>query len=88
MSRRPRSASPSLSDLPPEAVPDRILNTRQAAAYRGVSVPQWRRLYKRGDAPPPVRIGLRTYGWRLSVLAAAQAALPVATFPSERKGAK
>jgi predicted DNA-binding transcriptional regulator AlpA len=63
--------SPSLNSLPPEAVPGRILNSRQAAEYWGVSLPQWRRLYWQKKVPAPILIGVRKCGWRLSDLVAA-----------------
>jgi predicted DNA-binding transcriptional regulator AlpA len=60
-----------LAALPAESVAGRILNSRQASEYWGGSLPHWRRLYWRGDVPPPIRIGVRKCGWRLSDLAAA-----------------
>jgi predicted DNA-binding transcriptional regulator AlpA len=63
-----RRPMPSLAALPTEAVTGRILNSRQAAQYWGVSLPHWRRLYRARKVPTPIRIGDRKYGWRLGAL--------------------
>ena len=63
-----RRATPSLDVLPAEAIKGRILNSAQAAEYWGVSLPHWRRLYRAGKAPPPIKVGERKKGWRLHVL--------------------
>jgi predicted DNA-binding transcriptional regulator AlpA len=63
-----RRPTPSLAALPTEAVTGRILNSRQAAQYWGVSLPHWRRLYRARKVPTPIRIGDRKYGWRLGAL--------------------
>ena len=51
-----------------ELLRHRILNSAQAAAYSGFSLPHWRRLCRAGRAPAPIRIGERKLGWRLSDL--------------------
>lgn len=42
----------------------RILNSSQAAAFWGVSLPHWRRLYKASRVPSPIHISERKLGWR------------------------
>jgi predicted DNA-binding transcriptional regulator AlpA len=69
-----RRTTPSLDALPAEAIRGRILNSRQAAQYWGVSLPHWRRLYRSGKVPEPIPIGVRKKGWRLGVLDDALAA--------------
>ena len=57
-----------LSGFPSERTRNRILNSAQAATYAGFSVVHWRRLCRAGRAPPPIKIGARKCGWRLSDL--------------------
>ena len=58
--------------LPPEIAAeiamDRILNSAEAAAFCGHSLPHWRRLYRAGKVPKPIKIADRKYGWRLRTL--------------------
>lgn len=51
-----------------EAERSRILDSAQAAAFWGVSVPHWRRMYWTKRVPAPIRIGERKYGWRVGDL--------------------
>jgi predicted DNA-binding transcriptional regulator AlpA len=60
--------SADFSGFPSEQMRNRILNSAQAASYAGFSVVHWRRLCRAGRAPPPIRIGARKCGWRLSDL--------------------
>jgi predicted DNA-binding transcriptional regulator AlpA len=46
----------------------RILASDVAAEFWGVSLPHWRRLYRDGRVPKPVRIGIRKLGWRVGDL--------------------
>lgn len=57
-----------LNNLPPEAARSRILESDASAAFWGVSLPHWRRLYRAGKVPAPVKIGERKLGWRLGDL--------------------
>ena len=52
-----------LNDIPATAERSRILNAKQTAALFGVSLPHFRRLYKAGKVPAPIRIGERKLGW-------------------------
>ena len=58
----------SLIKLPAELNRERLLSTAQTAEFLGLSLPHLRRLYRAGRIPPPIRIGERKYGWKLSVL--------------------
>jgi predicted DNA-binding transcriptional regulator AlpA len=58
------------SIIPSELHQHRVLNAKQAAALFGMSVVQWRRMYRDGRAPAPIRLSERKYGWRASVLTA------------------
>jgi predicted DNA-binding transcriptional regulator AlpA len=58
----------SLLSLSPGIERHRILNSAQACAFWGVSLPHWRRLYWAGKVPKPIKIGDRKLGWRASDL--------------------
>jgi predicted DNA-binding transcriptional regulator AlpA len=57
-----------LNTLPPDLGRNRILDSRNAAEFWGVSLPHWRRLYRAGKVPPPIPIGDRKKGWRVGAL--------------------
>lgn len=46
----------------------RVLNTKQAAAFVGLSVRGWERLRQSGETPAPVQIGIRKLGYQLGDL--------------------
>jgi predicted DNA-binding transcriptional regulator AlpA len=56
--------------LPAQLEATRVVNAAQAAAYWGVSLPHWRRLYRAGRVPRPIKIGERKLGWRTGDLLA------------------
>jgi predicted DNA-binding transcriptional regulator AlpA len=58
-----------LETLPPEITRLRVLDTAQACAFVGISVPQWRRMYREGDAPSPIHLNKRKLGWQIGTLA-------------------
>ena len=58
----------SALNLPTELARSRVLDTTEAAAFCKLSIPHWRRLYRSGTAPRPVRLGARKYGWRIGDL--------------------
>jgi predicted DNA-binding transcriptional regulator AlpA len=60
--------------LPPELSRNRILGAADAAAFWGVSVPHWRRLYRAKQVPRPIRLSERRLGWRVGDLVDALAA--------------
>lgn len=57
-----------LEQLSPEISRNRILSAAESARFWGISLPQWRRLYRSGKVPPPLKIGERKLGWRVGVL--------------------
>jgi hypothetical protein len=54
--------------LPASAERYRIISSRQAASFWGVSIAQWRRLYQAKQVPAPIQTGTRKYGWRVGDL--------------------
>lgn len=63
-----------LGNLPSDLGRNRVLDAAAASAFWGVSVPHWRRLYRAGKVPQPLKVGERKLGWRIGVLADALAA--------------
>lgn len=63
-----------LNNLPADLGRNRILDAEASATYWGVSLPHWRRLYRSGKVPRPIKIGERKLGWRVGALADALAA--------------
>jgi predicted DNA-binding transcriptional regulator AlpA len=59
-----------LETLPPDISRHRILDTRSACAFVGVSVANWRRLRSLGQAPAPILRGSKKQGYRLGDLIA------------------
>jgi len=49
----------TLDSLPPDMARRRILDTAEAAEFCKLSVPHWRRLYRTGKVPRPVRLSAR-----------------------------
>jgi predicted DNA-binding transcriptional regulator AlpA len=64
----------SRADLPPELAQFRILSAAQSALLWGVSIPQWRRLYRAKQVPAPIKLSEKRLGWRASDLIEALAA--------------
>jgi predicted DNA-binding transcriptional regulator AlpA len=60
----------TLRDLEQALSDDRILGTRDAAAYLNFSLSHFRVLYRTGVIPAPIRISERKLGWKLSTLRA------------------
>jgi predicted DNA-binding transcriptional regulator AlpA len=58
----------SLANIPTNLSRDRLLETKQTAAFLNVSIPHLRRLYRAKMIPTPIRVGARKYGWRLGAL--------------------
>ncbi|KAF2991181.1 hypothetical protein OGR47_04520 [Methylocystis sp. MJC1] len=61
--------SAQLNNLPPDLGRNRVLDAEASAAFWGVSLPHWRRLYRSGKVPSPIKIGERKLGWRVGDLA-------------------
>lgn len=60
------------TELPAAIEPQRVLGSRQAAAFSGYHEEHWRELHRRGKTPPAIRLSSRKYGWRVSDLIAWQ----------------
>jgi predicted DNA-binding transcriptional regulator AlpA len=58
----------TLDGLPTELSRQRVLNSREAAKFVGLSLPHWRRLYRAGKVPRPLQLGERKLGWRIGDL--------------------
>ena len=63
----------TLANLPFDLGRNRVLDAAAASAFWGVSLPHWRRLYRTGKVPRPIKIGERKLGWRVGVLSDALA---------------
>jgi predicted DNA-binding transcriptional regulator AlpA len=59
----------ALNNLPSDLGRNRVLDAEASAIYWGVSLPHWRRLYRAGKVPRPIKIGDRKLGWRIGSLA-------------------
>lgn len=70
----------TLNNLPSDLGRSRVLDAATASAFWGVSLPHWRRLYRTGKVPQPLKIGERKLGWRVGVLADALAAREAESF--------
>ena len=62
------TASITFDHLPPDFARRRLLDTAEAAEFCKLSIPHWRRLYRSGKVPKPVRLSARKYGWRVGDL--------------------
>jgi predicted DNA-binding transcriptional regulator AlpA len=60
--------SATLDALPPEIARHRVLGTRDACDFVGLSIPEWRRMRRSGVAPAPILLGSRKQGWRVGDL--------------------
>lgn len=69
-----KHASNAVSSLPPELARSRIFDAIEAAKFWGVSLPHWRRLYRLGQVPKPIKLSARRLGWRVGDLIDALAA--------------
>ncbi|MCJ2055098.1 hypothetical protein MKL09_00815 [Methylobacterium sp. J-048] len=54
--------------LPPDLSRDRVLDSGQTAALLGFSLPHFRRLYRAGQVPQPIRLSTRKLGWKAGTL--------------------
>jgi predicted DNA-binding transcriptional regulator AlpA len=52
----------------PDLIRERLLNSVQSAELLNISVPHFRRMYRSGKIPAPIKIGDRKYAWRLGTL--------------------
>ncbi len=54
----------SLHALPADLARHKVLNTAEAAAFCNFSIPHWRRKYRAGEVPAPLKLSARKLGWR------------------------
>lgn len=57
-----------LASLPPDIARRRIVGTRDAASYCGVSEKTFRRMQAAGTIPAPLKLSIRKLGWRIGDL--------------------
>jgi predicted DNA-binding transcriptional regulator AlpA len=69
IAEREAAIAATLANLPSDLGRSRILDTAEASAFWGVSLPHWRRLYRTGKVPHPIKVGERRLGWRVGALA-------------------
>jgi predicted DNA-binding transcriptional regulator AlpA len=60
----------NLPDMPSELAGKRVLGTRHAAAFVGLSTREWDRRRAAGDTPEPVMLGARKLGYTIESLVA------------------
>ena len=58
----------NLTELPAELARSRVIGAAEAAALCNISLPHWRRLYRTGKAPAPIKLSERKLGWRAADL--------------------
>jgi prophage regulatory protein len=58
----------SLDYLPAEFNRQRVLSAAEAALFLNLSLPHFRRLYRNGGVPAPIKLSTRRVGWQMSVL--------------------
>lgn len=61
-------SSNKFDSLPADLARHQILKTAQAAAFCNYSVSHWRRLYRSGAVPRPIKLSPRRFGWRIGDL--------------------
>ena len=58
-----------LDNLPAEVAADiarqRVMLAKETAAFLGFSLPHFRRKYRKGEVPKPIRLSERKLGWRV-----------------------
>ena len=64
----PKATDPEPMVLPPDLHRNRLIDAPAAAAMLGYSLAHFRRLYRAGKTPAPVRVNGRKVGWPASVL--------------------
>ena len=70
----------TLTNIPPEMARSRVLTSEQAAEFVGVSLVHFRRGYRTGKYPTPIKVGVRKYGWKLREMVEWLESRPKATF--------
>lgn len=62
------AATATLNNLPADLGRSRVIDAKCSAAFWGVSLPHWRRMYRTGKVPRPIKIADRKLGWRIGDL--------------------
>ena len=57
-----------LDTVPADYARNRVLDSTQAATFLGLSVCHFRRQYRAGKVPKPIKITTRKLGWRFGEL--------------------
>ncbi|WP_131196854.1 helix-turn-helix transcriptional regulator [Lichenihabitans psoromatis] len=57
-----------LDSVPAEYARNRVLDSQQAADFLNLSLPHFRRLYRLGKVPRPIKITERKLGWPFGLL--------------------
>ena len=65
---RETAAIAALNSLPVDLGRNRVIDAKSSAAFWGVSLPHWRRMYRCGKAPRPIKVSDRKLGWRIGDL--------------------
>jgi predicted DNA-binding transcriptional regulator AlpA len=60
----------NFTELPPELAGKRVLGTRKAAEFVGLSDREWDRRRAAGETPTPVELGTRKLGYTVESLVA------------------
>ena len=63
-------------NLPADLARLRVIGSAEAAAFCNISLPHFRRMYRTGKAPAPIRLSERKLGWRVGDLLDWTAAAP------------
>jgi predicted DNA-binding transcriptional regulator AlpA len=69
IAEREAAITATLANLPSDLGRNRILDAATASEFWGVSLAHWRRMYRIGAVPKPIKIGERKLGWRIGTLA-------------------
>jgi predicted DNA-binding transcriptional regulator AlpA len=68
LAKRGAAITATLANLPSDLGRNRILDAAASAAFWGVSLAHWRRMYRTGAVPAPIKVGERKLGWRVGAL--------------------
>jgi predicted DNA-binding transcriptional regulator AlpA len=69
IAEREAAITATLANLPSDLGRNRILDAATASEFWGVSLAHWRRMYRTGAVPKPIKVGERKLGWRVGALA-------------------
>lgn len=55
-------------NIPADLSRHRVIGAAEAASLCNISLAHWRRMYRTGKAPAPIKISDRKLGWRIGEL--------------------